>query len=165
MEQSEGGRLMPNKCADCKVYIPYKYGRCDSCQKLKFKERVNKQIAKRTAKFRKTKEYGISLVKEQAEPAFWSSSHEGCLRVSINDTDAHTETMFRQWWEYRKRGYAVYTNLILKSGDRPDLIVISPHGEIKAIEVVASESEASIKDKRVRYPWPIIPIKAKEEER
>jgi hypothetical protein len=102
----------------------------------------------------------IRRVKEIANLTVWSSCHADCYRFSLNETDKHARKKFELFYEYRRIGCLVFTELILNDNSRPDLIVCFPDGLIQIIEVIESETEESIKDKEERYPFQIVKVKA-----
>jgi hypothetical protein len=62
---------------------------------------------------------------------------------------------YELWKEYRRLGAAVFTELRLKNGSRPDLVVCLANGDVEIIEVVESETEESLLLKEEKYPFPI----------
>ena len=82
----------------------------------------------------------------------WSSTHNNCFRAGINETDAHIKKKFERWLYWRRLGATVFTELILKSGLRPDILVVTDE-KIFIEEIVKSESNESIELKKTEYPW------------
>jgi hypothetical protein len=101
----------------------------------------------------------IRRVKEASHPGMWSSCHADCFRFSLNETGKHAKKKFELFYEYRRIGCIVFTELILSDNSRPDLIVCYPDGLIEIVEVVESESEESLKDKEERYPFKIVVVR------
>lgn len=107
-------------------------------------------------------DFAIQEVKEYARKDTWATSHANCFRCSPSiegkgESDSHLFRKFQLYLEYRKLGYAVFTETILEyngSTIRPDLIVCGNNGETEIIEIAESESEASLKKKADKYPFP-----------
>lgn len=150
------------KCKRCKRKIPYKFGICSECREIEFQETLDKQIKRKQAKYRRTKEYGRSLVRKFADGRFWSSSHAGCFRATIPkdhhkkvcESEKHIRAKFDRWLHHMKLGRIVYCELRLKEGfGRPDLIVVD-NGFVFCEEIAVSENEASLRAKKKKYPFP-----------
>ena len=74
------------------------------------------------------------------------------------ETDDHVRKKFERWLYWRKFGATVVTECELKYKGkiiRPDLIILFNNGEIRCEEIVVSEREASIVEKKNKYPFPI----------
>jgi len=154
--------MTPYRCKRCKCKIIYKYGLCPSCKEIEFQEKLDKQIKRKEAKYRRTKEYGISLIMKFADCRFWSSSHAGCFRATIPQEDhkkiceseKHIRAKFERWLCHMKLGRTVYCELRLKEGfGRPDLIIVD-NGWVFCEEIAVSENEASLRAKKKKYPFP-----------
>lgn len=152
-----------NKCRKCKCQTEENKPFCESCKDALFHEKVNKITNRKAAKYHNTKEYSMKVVKENANPAFWSSSHKNCFRASFSknpdstrkpESKAHRDKKYSEWCKYRSLGYIVFTELILKNGLRPDLVVVDV-GFVFIIEVVNTEKEESIIRKKKEYPFPV----------
>lgn len=159
-------------CASCKIPLPERKRYCEECRELKFEEQRQKHINRNQAKYRKTQEYGISLVKKYAEGRYWSSSHKNCFRATVTrngqmkvaESMDHIRTKFERWLYHRKLGRTVYCELRLKEGmGRPDLVVISENDGsfVFCEEIVCSEKEVSIIKKKSKYPFPTNIIRTK----
>ena len=97
-------------------------------------------------------------IKEQAEQKFWCTSHEGCYRCSTNNGESlnHAKAKFEIWLQHKMQGHLVYTELRLKNGARPDLVVAEPRtGNIYCVEIVRTEPAKSLASKQSTYPFPI----------
>jgi len=138
---------------------------CSACREIVLQERLKKQVNRRLSKLKNTTEYGIGLVKKYADGRFWASVHNNCFRASFGkkgETDAHRDKKYERWCYHRKLGRTVFTELILKKNlGRPDLVVVDK-GFVFAEEIIMSEKEASIIEKRKKYPFPINKIYAKK---
>ena len=162
--------MTPFECSRCKVKIIYKYGLCQSCKEIEFQEKIDKQIKKKETKYRRTKEYGIGLIRKFADGQFWSSSHAGCFRATIPkegnkknpESMKHIRAKFERWLHHRMLGRTVYCELRLKEGfGRPDLIVIDS-GFVFVEEIAVSEKETSLRAKKKKYPFPLNIIRCYE---
>jgi len=153
------------QCKRCKGPIAYKRGHCSTCKEVKYQEKIDKQIARQTAKYQKTPEYGISAVKKYADGKFWCSTHANCFRATISvdqktgkwkgESEAHVDKQYERWKHHRILGRIVFCNLRLKEGfGRPDLTVVD-NGHIFVEEIICSEKEASIIEKKHKYPWAV----------
>ncbi len=71
------------------------------------------------------------------------------------ETEAHVDKKYERWKYHRKLGRIVYTELVLKKGmGKPDLIVVDG-GFVFCEEIVVSEQEDSLIEKRKKYPFPV----------
>lgn len=153
---------MPYHCKRCKRKIEQRYGACPECQEIIVNEKIEKHINRKVAKYQNTIEYGISKVKEVANPRFWCTTHEGCFRCSFEKQDndrcaeskEHRDKKYERWAHHKLQGRAVFCELILDNGLRPDLIVVDK-GFIFIEEIVCSEKEQSIIRKKKSYPFPV----------
>jgi hypothetical protein len=75
-------------------------------------------------------------------------------------TIAHARKIFEICYELNKLGKTFYTEAVFKNKSRADIFVLD---ERVAIEVLESEEQASINDKRERYPCRIVQIRTNEE--
>lgn len=115
----------------------------------------------RKEKMLHNQDYVVSqIVKPLARQDSWSSSHEGCFRASIHETDEHIRAKFERWLIHRKQNDSVFTELIFKTGDRPDLLIVNSIGEVAIEEILQSEEKSSIEDKKGRYPFKIKELQA-----
>ena len=140
----------------------------NECKELDFQDILEKRSNRRLAKLRNTKEYGVSEVKKYADGRFWATSHSGCFRCSFGrgegnfnkaESEKHVRAKFERWLRHKQMGREVFCELRLKEGfGRPDLVVVDK-GYVFVEEIVCSEKEASIVQKRSKYPWPIQVIK------
>jgi len=146
-------------CKRCKKPIE-KGAHCIECREIILYEKIEKHKNKRIAKIRNTPEYGIGKVKAVAEGRCWCSTHNGCFRASFGggESEAHRRKKFERWEHHMSLGRAVFCELILKDGSRPDLIVVE-NGFVFIEEIVCSEHEASIILKKKKYPFPVNVIK------
>ena len=156
-----------NKCRRCKREI-IEGIYCSDCKEIIFQEKVEKRTNRKLSKLRNTIQYGVTQVKAVAEGAFWCSTHANCFRATISvdqsgkwkgESEEHVDMQYERWKHHRKSGRTVYCNLVLKRGmGRPDLIVVDK-GFIFIEEIVRSEKEGSIIEKKNKYPFPINTIK------
>jgi len=98
------------------------------------------------------------VLRPEASSYCWSSNHKNCFRYSTHETDKHIDKKFERFKYWRKQKADVFTEVILKSGLRPDLIIVTEN-EVFIEEIVASESEKSILLKKDNYPFVITTIK------
>jgi hypothetical protein len=70
----------------------------------------------------------------------------------------HVFYKFIRYLYHRQAGRTVFTELILKNGKRPDLIVLE-QDFVWIEEICISEKESSIIEKKKDYPFPIKVIK------
>ncbi len=148
----------PLKCRRCKCVI-LEGTHCSPCKELEYQDKVEKAHNRRISKLKGTKEYGIGLVKKYADIRFWANSHSGCFRCGDNESPEHIDAKYQRWKYHRSIGRTVYTELVLKAGyGRPDLIIVDG-GDVFAEEILVSEKDASIKEKKGKYPFPISVIK------
>ena len=98
-------------------------------------------------------------LKPEVETRCWSSIHSNCFRFSVHETDAHILKKFERFLYWRRLGAVVFTELILKSGKRPDLLIVTDQ-KIFIEEITQSEKEESILLKKEVYPWEITRIRA-----
>lgn len=156
------------KCRRCKRPI-YEGTHCSVCKELIYQETMEKQTNRALSKLRSTIAYGIGKVKEVADGKFWATSHANCFRATISvdpntgkwkgESEEHVDKQYERWKYHRKLNRTVYCNLILRRGmGKPDLIVVDT-GFIFIEEIVKSEKEASIIEKRAKYPFQINIIK------
>jgi len=156
---------MKFRCSRCGCKIPYQNGKCSECKEISFQESIDKQVKRRQEKLRNTPEFGISRAKGVADRRFWASTHRNCFKASFGkeksdtqqggESDAHRDKKYERWCYHRKLGREVFTELILrKNMGRPDLVVIDK-GFVFIEEIVESEREESITEKRKKYPFPI----------
>ncbi len=155
------------KCGRCgRKIIEGQY--CSDCKEIRFEEQMDKKINRKLSKLRDTIEYGITRVKSAADGQFWCTAHGNCFRATISvdekgnwqgESEAHVDKQYERWKHHRKLGRTVYCNLVLKPGmGRPDLIVVDK-GFIFIEEIVKSEKEGSIIEKKNKYPFPVSVVK------
>lgn len=97
----------------------------------------------------------------EVDSKFWRSSHESCFRASTHETDEHIRMKFERWLYWRRQGASVFTELILTSGLRPDLVIVTENN-IFVEEITQSESDKSIELKKQEYPWEVTRIKCQK---
>ncbi len=102
----------------------------------------------------------LRRVHDEARADTWCTAHKNCFRGSISidgkgESEAHLDKKYELWKEYRRAGAVVFTELILKDGSQPDLIVCWNNGDIQIVEVAKSEKEESLLLKEDKYPFPI----------
>jgi len=104
----------------------------------------------------------IMRVKEEARQDTWCTTHANCFRCSIGkaESEKHIRKKFDRFLEWRLFGATVFTELRLKDGSRPDLIICLNNGEVFIEEIVESEKEESLLLKEDKYPFPIKIIKS-----
>ncbi|KKK53188.1 hypothetical protein LCGC14_3097270 [marine sediment metagenome] len=134
-----------------------KYDKMLKRARIKRRESINRQFEIDMEKYQKTLIYALKSVKDQARPDTWSSAHKNCFRCSIGkgESEKHIRKKFERYLEWRKLGAVVFTELRLKDGSRPDLIVCLNNGSVFIEEIVESEKEASLLIKEKKYPFPI----------
>ena len=103
----------------------------------------------------------IGKVKETVRSSSWCSTHGNCFRWYEGETEEHINAKFERFKEWRRHGATVFTELILKNGKRPDLIVCFSNGEVFIEEIAVTEAEASLAEKDLKYPFPIKVIRCK----
>ena len=150
---------MKYHCSRCKKAITEERGKCKECKQIEWEEKRDKLMNRKKSKYHNTIEYGVGEVRRYAEGQFWASAHEGCFRAgklgNTAESEAHIRTKFERWLHHRSVGRSVFTELRLKNGmGRPDLVIVD-RGFIFVEEVVCSEKEKSIVEKKNKYPWPI----------
>tara|TARA_Y100000310_G_scaffold345849_1_gene471313 strand:+ start:1582 stop:1935 length:354 start_codon:yes stop_codon:yes gene_type:complete len=84
---------------------------------------------------------------------------EGIIKISRHETLKHALAKFLYCFELKKNGIYYYTEVIFKKGKRADIFV--PEWN-QAIEIMASEQEASIKVKEEEYPVKVKSVKAED---
>lgn len=156
-----------NKCARCKERI-FEGRHCTECKEIIFHQQIEKQTNRKLSKLRNTIEYGIGKVKSAADGKFWATAHANCFRATISidengiwkgESEAHVDKQYERWKKHRKLGRTVYCNLILANNmGRPDLVIVDK-GFIFIEEIVKSEKEKSILEKKHKYPFPVNVIK------
>ena len=115
-----------------------------------------KQNNLKKSKLLKNKNYVTnSILKPLARRDTWSSTHNGCFRSSVNETDEHINLKFQRWLYWRRQNADVFTELIFNTGKRADLVIVQDNGEIHIEEIAVSESEESLSEKDKIYPFPI----------
>ena len=148
----------PLKCRRCKLKI-YEGTHCDPCKELEYQDKLEKAHNRRISKLKGTKEWGIGLVKKYAERRFWATSHSNCFRFGRTESEPHVMAKFNRFRHHFMAGRTVFTELVLKPGyGRPDLIVVDG-GNVFAEEILVSEKDHSIREKKLKYPFPISVIK------
>lgn len=80
-----------------------------------------------------------------------TGSKMNMLQINKKGTYSHELMKFKLLWLYLLEGYDCYTEVELKKGGRPDLIVFKGN-DAKIIEVVNSEKQESIESKKSKYP-------------
>jgi len=130
----------------------------------KRKESILRQLRRQKAKRESTLPAALGRVKEVARPDTWCTNHGNCFRCSIGDaeSEAHARGKFERFIYWRQYGATVFTELRLKSGDRPDLVICLNNGEIFIEEIAESEKEVSLLAKKERYPFPMKIIRVEE---
>ena len=124
------------------------------------KRSIERSIVNRRQKQESTLQSALNRVHQEARRDTWCTSHKNCFRGSISidgkgETEAHLDKKYELWKEYRKAGATVFTELILKDGSRPDLIVCWNNGDIEIVEVAKTEKEESLLLKEDKYPFKI----------
>jgi len=153
--------MPPYKCK-CGNPIAYTHGKCKTCKDAEFQTKLNKRVQHLQNKYRNTQVYGHSRVKHESEAKFWATSHANCFRgspVGKGETEAHLDKKYERWKYHRSLGRTVYCELIFSHGrGRADLVIVDK-GFVFIEEVVKSESEASIVQKKNKYPFPVVVIR------
>jgi hypothetical protein len=128
----------------------------------KRRESILRQIKRQKAKRESTLPAALSRVKEVSRPDTWCTNHGNCFRCSVGDAESekHARCKFDRFIYWRQYGATVFTELRLKTGDRPDLVICLNNGEIFIEEIAESEKEASLLAKKERYPFPMKVIRA-----
>lgn len=137
------------------------YDRFIKRARIKRSAAFNRKVKKDKEKYQKSLIWALHSVKEQARQDTWSTAHKNCFRCSIGkgESEKHIRRKFERYLEWRKYGAVVFTELRLKDGSRPDLIICLSNGEVFIEEIVESEKEASLLLKEDKYPFPIKIIK------
>lgn len=116
-------------------------------------------------KIKNSQDYVVSnVIKPITRSDTWTSSHLGCFRYGLNETDGHVNKKFERFRYWRKRGAKVFTEIIMKGTTgkydcRPDLLVVTKEGEVFVEEILLTETLNSIENKREKYPFKIKVIK------
>ena len=102
------------------------------------------------------------IVKSQIRDDTWCVSIIDHFRASFGkgESEEHIDKKFERWKFWRKKGFHIITEGILKSGLRPDLLIFGEN-EIWIEEIVNTESEESIIKKKKNYPFPVFPYRIK----
>jgi len=137
-----------------------KYEELQEKAKIAKNKAFQRKIARDTLRKQNSLQGALKRVCEEARRDTWSTSHKNCFRGSISidgkgETEAHLDKKYELWKEYRKAGATVFTELILKDGSRPDLIVCWNNGDIEIVEVAKTEKEESLLLKEDKYPFKI----------
>ncbi len=103
------------------------------------------------------------IVKSQIREDVWCVSIVNHFRASFGkgEKEEHIDKKYERWKFWRKKGFQVITEPILKNGLRPDLIVFNEN-EIFIEEIVNTEKEASLVKKKKEYPFYVNVIKVEE---
>jgi len=103
------------------------------------------------------------VVKEEIRQDTWCTAHVNCFRATFNGKESpeHRNKKYERWCYWRKKGFNVVVEGILKDNKRPDLIVFN-ESEIFIEEIVMSEKEESLIKKQINYPFEIFIIKVEE---
>jgi hypothetical protein len=142
-------------------------------EKLRRENKLHSKYEKALGKYEKKQEYkktanieyALKIVREYAREDTWCTSHANCFRASFGldnkaESEAHLNKKFELWCEYRRLGFVVYCELILKDGRRPDLVIVGNNGTIEIIEIYESESSKSLENKESVYPFPVRAVRA-----
>ena len=100
-----------------------------------------------------------SLVKEEVREDVWCVSIVNHFRASFgkSETKEHRDKKYERWCFWRKQGFSVVTEAILKNGKRVDLIIFDEN-DIWIEEIIKSETKESFEKKKSQYPFPIFPV-------
>ena len=148
----------------CGNPIAYKEGKCRDCIELNNQRRIDKMISRKIAKTHDTLEWGAGEVKKYADPKSWCSSHEGCFRCSFgkNETPLHRDTKYERWKHHKQLGRLVWCELRLKPPHGITDLTVVDKGFIFIEEIAVSEKEASLIEKKRKYPWPVSIVRAEK---
>lgn len=104
-------------------------------------------------------------VKSLVRPDTWCTAHVNCFRASFTnkghnkpESEAHINKKFERWKFWKGKGFDILTEARLvnpaksQKNIRPDLIVWNEY-ELFIEEIVASEKEESIINKKKIYPY------------
>lgn len=154
-------KMSKNHCTNCGRPIKKLYGRCQNCQKRYYDKKKKKHYQKVRKRFEESTIGGINKIKELARRDTWCSTHKNCFRASFGKSEnkAHRDKKYERWCHHRERGRSVFTELVLKSGLRPDLVIVDNKGMVWVEEVVNSESDESVVSKMSNYPFKVVVIK------
>lgn len=86
-----------------------------------------------------------------------SNRQTNCLRWGSGETDNHISTKLEVCKALKSKGHDFISEAIFLAGDRADVVDLV---EGIVYEVVDSESEESIDNKKSRYPMPLFAIRA-----
>jgi hypothetical protein len=89
------------------------------------------------------------------DPSF--SLHKGSLVVHKGNSFEHELAKFLVYWEETRNGNTVISEARFNNGSRADLYLVKTN---KAIEIVHSESDKSIDNKRLKYPCDVIKLES-----
>ena len=90
-----------------------------------------------------------------------SRIHRNCVRLNCGSTIRHEMAKAEACYWLKKAGLEFVCEAVFKNGgDRADIFVLD---HCVAIEIVESESEASIEKKRKKYPCRIVTLTAGQE--
>ena len=89
-----------------------------------------------------------------------STIKRNTIRLNVGNTYEHELKKFEICWDLQRQGKHYITEAETEDGIRADIVNLD---DGICIELVKSESKASIKAKMAKYPLPIEVIKIKEE--
>jgi len=129
--------------------------------KTKYEKLKKKALQRKIIKSQRSLNGALKCVYEEIRRDTWCTPHTNCFRGSITidgkggESEEHLDKKYQLWKEFRKAGAIVLTEIILKDGSRPDLIVCWNNGEVEIVEIAKSEKEKSLILKEDKYPFPI----------
>lgn len=95
------------------------------------------------------------------KPSSKSGSYRNCVRISNNPKVSweHEKKKFDFCFQLVKAGCEVFTEAEFDNGCVCDILCIDTNGDAFIYEIVNTETEESIANKRLKYPYPIIEVK------
>ena len=103
------------------------------------------------------------ILKTQIRQSNRCGCHNGCFRLNSHNSDAHEDVKYQIYKKLIKQGYDVWTEAIFLDGSRADIVAIK-EGKGHIIEIMHSETEIKMLEKKEKYPvdFEIITVKTKD---
>ena len=86
-----------------------------------------------------------------------SKIHRNCIRLNVANSEEHEMAKARICWDLLKQGKEFLVEAELENPFKKRCDIVDLDGTI--IEIVKSETEDSIEEKRKSYPLPIVVVK------
>lgn len=103
------------------------------------------------------------IIKDEVRTDTWCTVHLNCFKASFGpgESEKHMDKKYERWKYWQKKGFYVFTEVRLKNGQRPDLIVFNEN-EIFIEEIVNTEKKESIEKKKYKYPFSVFVIEVEK---